>query len=141
MAKYSDETRAAVLAAIASGDSIRHAAEAHDVPPSTAAGWKKKAKVQTGSAQSRTKKRNGEFDAEVYDPADPFSDLLILLTRDKIQTLREQLHFFRDVEWLRKQNAADVAILFGVVSDKALRLLEAYGGAIDDEPTTHRLDP
>jgi hypothetical protein len=31
-----------------------------------------------------------------------------------------------DAGWLEKQNAADLAILYGVIADKQLRLLAAY---------------
>ena len=32
---------------------------------------------------------------------------------------------FRNEEWLVKQNAADAAVLFGVMQDKAFRKIEA----------------
>ncbi len=35
------------------------------------------------------------------------------------------VEFFRDEDWLYKQDASELTVLHGVVSDKTIRLLEA----------------
>ena len=49
--------------------------------------------------------------------------------KGSLHTLQEQARFFADAEWLRKQDAADVAVLHGVLTDKVVRLLEALEGS------------
>ena len=143
MAKYTDETRAAVLAAIASGDSLRHVSKEFGVPTSTISEWKKsrkaRASARTNGRKNRPKK-NKPAEPDEYLPEATLDDLLVELVREKLITLREQLQVFRDPEYLRRQPAGEAAILYGVIADKAIRILEAYnphpGG--DDTP---RLDP
>jgi hypothetical protein len=178
MASYSLETKAAALADIAAGSSIRHVSTKYGVPPMTLQGWKKKAGIRTatvrekrttstGTEPERTEKEgargvmsadpgpaeaggdagtgvtngSGEAPAGVMvvspPPAAPPLDLDALLTnllRENLLTLAAQQEFFRNEDWLRKQSAADLAILHGVSTDKALRLLEAYrpGDGADD---------
>jgi hypothetical protein len=50
---------------------------------------------------------------------------LIGLLRENLATLRVQAKFFRREDWLVVQPAADLAVLYGVVTDKTVRLLEA----------------
>ena len=52
-------------------------------------------------------------------------DLLLEYLSTALETLQTQAEFFSDEAWLAKQNAADVAVLHGVITDKAVRLLEA----------------
>jgi len=47
-----------------------------------------------------------------------------------VQVLAE--HVVTEVEWRRKQPASDIAVLTGVLTDKAVRILEALEAA---EPT------
>lgn len=136
MAKYSDETRAAVLAAIASGDSIRHASEEFGVPTSTISEWKKKHKARRKSVRKNRPKKNKAEPAGSPAGTEPatLDELLVELVREKLITLREQLQVFRDPEYLKKQPAGEAAILYGVIADKAIRILEAYDGGPPDPP-------
>ena len=110
--KYDDDTKAAVMAALLEGQSIRSVAEEYDIPRGTVGGWARKAKKQGVSNVSDTKK------AEI-------GDLLIKYLSQNLQALQTQAKQFADEEWLCKQNAAEVATLHGVMTDKAVRLLKA----------------
>lgn len=44
---------------------------------------------------------------------------------ESLVTLTAHARFARDEDWLRKQNASDVAVLHGVLNDKIVRLLAA----------------
>jgi hypothetical protein len=62
-------------------------------------------------------------------------DQLILLVKTSLETMRQMQEFFRDPSYLDKQTAADAAILYGVTTDKVVRLLEAATAAgPDDNP-------
>jgi transposase-like protein len=64
-------------------------------------------------------------------------DLTVANLRETLTTLRLQAEQFRDPDWLRRQSAEGAAVLYGVMSDKAFRLLEALdagGGIPTDEP-------
>ena len=110
MAKYSDETKAAVMAALLQGQSINQVAKDWDIPEGTIKYWKGKAKASVGNVDPQKKE---------------IGDLLVSYLLTSLETLEAQVRMFKNEDWLRKQNAADVAVLHGVITDKAIRLLEA----------------
>ena len=112
MSKYSNETKAAVLAALLTGQSINSVAREYSIPKGTISNWKNR-----GVPNLDAKKDIGE--------------LLIGYLEANLETLRAQVETFRDPAWLKKQTASDAAVLHGVLTDKAIRLLEAL--SVDDE--------
>ena len=115
-ATYSDETKAQVMAALLTGQSINAVAREYKIPKATISNWKNRDKP--GVPESETQKA-----AEI-------EDLLSGYLKENLKTLRAQAEFFREETWLKKQEASQLAVLHGVLSDKAIRLLEAFG----DEP-------
>ena len=122
MKRHSDETRAAVLAALLAGQGVSEVARQYKLDPSVVSRWRSKLSVQE-LQELATKKR------------DEFSELLSAYLREALVTLRVQVEFFRDNAWLRKQSAHEVAVLHGVTTDKAIRLLEAAQAADEQRPT------
>jgi len=118
MAKYSDEQKAAVLAALLTGQSVSSIAREYNMPKGTVSAWKNR-----GVTKKATQKR-----------ADDIGELLISYLKSNLATLEKQSGFFGDQDWLRKQNASEAAVLHGVMTDKAVRLLEALSknNAADD---------
>ncbi len=120
---HDPESRAAVLAAIISGSTLSEVARAMKLPEPTVRRWRDQAGIGPKAPPDRQwlgdeKKRDlGELVGEYLD------DILISLRAQAIHT--------RDSEWLHQQNARDLAILHGVLSDKAVRLL---GALRVDEP-------
>ena len=108
--EYSEETKAAVMAALLSGQSVSQIAKDYDIPKGTVSGWKRKS-VEVAEVTTQKKERIGE--------------LLVSYLSTSLETLEAQARMFKNEEWLKKQNAADVAVLHGVCADKAIRLLEA----------------
>ncbi len=108
---HDDGTRAAVLAALLAGQGVSELAREHQLSRSTIINWRDAAGIGSTPVQPQKK---GEI-----------SDLVTDLLREVLTTLQLQAVEFRDPEWLKKQGAADVAVLFGVVADKGLRLLSA----------------
>ena len=54
-------------------------------------------------------------------------DLLVQYLETNLKTLKAQSDVFADPEWIRQQDASEMAILHSVLTDKTVRLLEALG--------------
>ena len=121
--RYSDETRAAVLAALLAGQAASHVAEQYNVPEGTVRGWKHREIASNSPSSVVTQKKQA------------IGDLILGLLRTELLTLDAMLVAFNDASWIRKQNAADAAVLFGVIQDKSFRKLEAMSRVSDDNDT------
>ena len=117
MRHYSDETKAAVMAALLAGQSIGSIAREYNLPKSTISRWKNSDVPQNGTQKKQ------------------ISDLIVDYLRANLEALREQAVMFSDRQWLAKQTASDVAVLHGVMTDKAIRLLEAFSGGEGEDVT------
>jgi transposase-like protein len=123
MSKYSDETKAAVMAALLTGQSVSAVAKEYKIPHGTVRSWK-------------SRQLNGESVATVATVKKvEIGDLLIEYLRENLATLRAQVIAFRNEDWLSRQDASDVAVLHGVLTDKAVRLIEAMSHVSDDTDT------
>ena len=121
--EYSDETKAQVMAALLTGQAVSLVAKEYAIPKRTVAHWKNTAiaKVQSDG----TKKVDGPS----------LDDLLRSYMEANLVTLREQSIFFRSEKWLHRQGASELAVLHGVLADKTIRILEAWGGPAEDDGT------
>ncbi len=117
---YSDETRAAVMAALLSGQSLSKVAKEYKIPKSTVANWSADAH-RYGTVPNQKRERVG--------------DLLIAYLEASLNTLHKQVELFADEGWLFKQPASEAAVLHGVIADKAIRLLEAFADDPDEAET------
>ena len=116
---YSDETKAAAMAALLQGQSVSSVARDYQIPKGTVSNWKRQAADQAaGVRPERTQKER-------------IGELLVEYLNTNLETLRVQAEHFADPEWLKKQGASELAVLHGVMTDKAVRLLEAMAGAGD----------
>ena len=124
-AQYSDEVKAACLAALLAGQAPAEVAASYNVPRATLRSWKSR----HGSEGQGTPALVSE-DARGTRSA----NCCLVIWRDLIGALRKQLVVFGDPDWLRKQSAGELAVLHGVGVDKGVRLLEALeaGGAGED---------
>lgn len=112
--EYSQETKAAIMAALLSGQSINSIAREYQIPKSTVANWSSDAhKAADGVVPNTKKERIGE--------------LLLEYLEANLKALKAQAEQFADARWLSKQQADEAAVLHGVMTDKAIRLLEAFG--------------
>src|SRR5690349_5896984 len=114
---YDQETRAAVLAALLSGSSITEISRRLKIPDTTIARWRD----QAGIGPKAPKDPQWIGDEKKKDLGELVGDYL----NDILVSLRAQAVHTRDKDWLDRQNAHDLAILHGVLSDKAVRLLGA----------------
>ncbi len=98
------------MAALLAGQGVGEVAAAYKLPTSTVSRWRAEARLQAGRS-------------------DDVGELLLSYLRENLMTLRAQAVAFRDPQWLKGQEAGAVAVLHGVMTDKAVRLLEALEGS------------
>ena len=111
-AKHDDAVKAAVIADLLSGLRIGDAAKKHDLPVGTVKSWSARARAE------------GLLVTE--DRAERIGDLVFDNLEAMLQTQNEILkHVRTEKEWLKRQDASSLAVLFGVISDKAFRILDA----------------
>ncbi len=106
---YTPQRKAQVLAALAGGESAHRAAARFDVPRTTVRRWRRDLWAHVANGPQ---KKEGLL-----------AEQLLGYLEESIETQRAQAAFMRDPEWLVKQNAAALAMLFGTVFDKTVRLL------------------
>ena len=109
---HSDETKAAVMAALLTGQGVGEIAKAYKLPESTVRLW-------------RESIPEDEYAKVCAKKEDDFGDLVGHYLRETLITLAVQVQQFRKPDWLEKQPASEAAVLHGVLTDKAIRLLEA----------------
>jgi hypothetical protein len=107
------------MAALLAGQGVTEVAAAYDLPPSTVSRWKAQARQEAGRS-------------------DDVGALLLDYLAENLTTLRAQAVAFRDPTWLQSQDAGELAVLHGVMTDKAVRLLEALeGSGVTPAPSTN----
>jgi transposase-like protein len=116
--QHSDETKAAVMAALLTGQSISAVAREYDIPKGTVSSWKSRLAGRESATQKKA-----------------IGDLLIAYLESNLETLRVQSEHFRDKRWLSRQHADSLAVLHGVMTDKAIRLLEALSRGEGENPS------
>ncbi|RME24446.1 MAG: helix-turn-helix domain-containing protein [Candidatus Zixiibacteriota bacterium] len=119
MAKsHSNETKAAVMAALLQGQSVSQVAEKYKVPRGTVARWS-------------AKLNKGEW-SPVNEEKSSIGELLLKYLEASLEAMRKQVEHFGNTEWLKDQRADELAVLHGVQMDKAVRLLEALNKQDND---------
>lgn len=108
--EYDEATKAAVMAALMDGQSVSSVAKEYKIPKGTVKYWR---------AQMNP--------TPLVDPQkrDRIGELIIAGLEAKLVAIKAMADVFADKDWIRLQPASEVAVLFGVVSDKAFRVLEA----------------
>lgn len=125
MAKeYAPEVKAAVMAALMDGQSLRQVARDHGVPKGTVEHWGNEAKrlVTSVSNVSDTKRER-------------IGELLIDLLVAKIEAQIAISQHATDKVWLLKQDASALAMFYGVSDDKLIRLLEKFESNVSNAGT------
>jgi transposase-like protein len=113
--EHPEQVKAAVMAALLAGQSLAEVSREYKVPKSTVCRWKKEGVPLDGPQKK---------DVGI---------LLLDYLETNLETLRTQAEVFRDRDWLLKQSASEVAVLHGVMTDKAVRLLEALSKNAPDD--------
>lgn len=117
--EYSPETKAAAMAALLAGQSVNQVAREYKIPRSTVGAWG--TEIRKEGVQTVPDSKKGEIGA-----------LLVDYLGANLRALRAQAEVFSDPAWIREQGAAELATLHGVMTDKAVRLIEAFGTTEDE---------
>jgi transposase-like protein len=126
--KHPDELRAQVVAALLSGDSERFVAQKFGVGRTTARRWLAETRAAAGSQAIAPASPNAAIDR------DGIGNLIGLLIQEELKTLVAQAVAFRDPDWLSQQTAGELAVLHGVMADKAFRVIAALQPSPDEGP-------
>lgn len=116
---YTAEQRAQVVAAWKAGASLNAIVRAQGIPKSTVREWVKGVERIAVAPKTTQGAEEGETSALNIDA------MAWRLVGGSFDALDAVHRLAQDPDWLRRQNAADVAIFFGVISDKLIRVLEA----------------
>lgn len=119
---YSDKTKTAVMAALLEGQSAAQVAEDYNIPVGTIHSWK-----------NRQENANAEDYARIAsEKRERIADLIIELLSSHLEAATSIIKAVADdEEYIKNQSASEVAVLLGVINDKAFRMLEALGRAED----------
>lgn len=112
---HDDSTKAAVMASLMQGQGVNEVARQYSLSSSVVTRWKAELGdklEQVGAQKTRD-----------------FGDMLGNYLEQLLITVTAQQEHFRDVTWLKRQPAADLAVLHGVLVDKGVRLFEAAQNA------------
>ena len=118
---YSDETKAAVMAALLAGQSASSLAREYRIPEGTVKSWQSREVNGSRVAIVATQKK------------EQIGELIVNYLGELLVTLHAQQKVFQDEKWLKQQSASEVAVLHGVLADKGIRLLEALADKEEDD--------
>lgn len=110
--KYSDEIKAQAMADILSGMSVKDVAAKYSINSGTLGAWK-------------NRNRPSEFASLAREKKEEIGDKIRELLYTNVETLKELSIQSRDGAWFAKQNADSLAILYGVIADKTILILQA----------------
>jgi transposase-like protein len=116
---YNDATKAAVIAALLAGQGVSEVATAFNIDKSTVSRWKA-ALPTTQLQQIATEKKERLVDLVESHLRASLSGAV---------KIAEQAH---DDAWRARQSAENLAVFYGVLSDKAFRLVEVAGRIFHD---------
>jgi transposase-like protein len=119
--EYSDEVRARCLAALNAGESPAAVSAQYNVPAATLRSWKARA-AQAGATPLVSEEKRLRM-----------GDLLVGYLTEVVTALRKQAVVGGDAEYLKKQSAADLAVLHREFGDRLVRILEALEQDADEE--------
>jgi len=117
--EHDEQTKAAVMAALLTGQSVYAAAKDFKIPVGTVKRWSADAKERLQPVRNQKEERIG--------------DLIIDNVEAALETTREILNVVKNPKWLRKQEASQIAVLYGVIQDKTDRLLDRLPASGDIE--------
>jgi transposase-like protein len=116
---YEPARKAQAIAALTAGEPVHEVARSTGIPLGTLRKWRQ----EHGGSLIESHEKKAELGELVAD-----------YLEEVLTTLASQARHARESEWLNKQNAADLAIYHGVLTDKAIRILAALQPVEEPEP-------
>lgn len=98
------------MAALLSGQSVSAVAKEYKIPQSTVSTWR----AQSPNIDDIGTKKRERIGALVIDNLEA-----------ALETTQAILNVVKTKEWIEKQTATEIGVLYGIISDKTYRILEA----------------
>jgi transposase-like protein len=114
--KHSDATRAAVISALLQGQGVNEVAREYNLDSGLVSRWKKAIPEQELQQVTAQKKEN-------------IAELVENHLRASLIACANIANVAKNNDWVSKQSGDSLAVFYGVMSDKSLRLLEAAQNA------------
>lgn len=108
--EHNPEIKAAVMGALLVGQSVNEVAAQYKLPIGTVKSWKS---------------QSGQFNQVDLKKKERIGQLILDVLEAQLETSVLMNNVFREKAWLEKQDASQVAVLYGVLQDKTYRVLEA----------------
>ena len=122
---YAPETKAQVIAEWKAGSSLNGLSKGHGIPKATIQRWVSLHPRIQVIPSTQPKKEQATYDLDA---------MALRLIEGSVTAVDRIYGVTSDELWLKRQNAADLAILAGVIADKLYRLLGAIQPAPAGEP-------
>lgn len=110
--RHSEDVRAQVMASLLAGQGVTEVASQYNLDVSVVSRWR--SSIPSDQLQVIASKKG-----------DRIEHLLFEYLTETLVTLKEQTILARERDYVTKQPAGELAVLHGVMADKAVRLLEA----------------
>lgn len=128
--KYDPEVKAAVLAALLTGQSVNSVAKEYKIPKGTVSTWAKREEDTLNQIRKdAVDEANGGAGNEV-------GRLLLSYLEANLRSLKNQVEVMGEKEYVRGQSIENVALAHGIQVDKAVRLIEALNRAESEPEST-----
>ena len=122
--EYTPEVKAAVMAQLMDGQSIRGVSRDTGIPKTTIQHWNEELRAMVGRGPTVPTAKKEQI-----------HELLVDLLIAKLESLIALSEHAGDKKWLTLQDASAVAMLLGVSDDKVMRMLEKFEGNESESAT------
>lgn len=138
MRRHSPETKAAAIAAVATGERPSEVARRFGISQGRLTEWcaGKLPELPEGETRHNPHMTPGQFAGPIAKAREneELVDLVRELAAESVKALTAQARYAARDDWLKEQSASGLAEYRGVEFDRLLRLLQAFQPADDGEP-------
>lgn len=129
--EYKEETKATVLAALMSGQSVNAVAKQYDIPKGTVSAWQKRSQHVIDPIRADAAR---EFNGE--GATTEIGGLFASYLTTSLSALIAMAKLMGDESYLRDKGIEGVAMAYGVMTDKVVRVTEAMSRAESESGST-----
>lgn len=125
MSPIASEVKAQIVAAILEGQGVNEVADKYKVSNATVSRLKKALEEDVSDVTKDCNEKNK-----------PIADLVIAHLKASLNAASNIANIANQPDWLSKQDAAELGAFYGILSDKAVRILEALEASGEDSVDT-----